>query len=158
MNKWFWPLLGLWLSRPAAPLLAADVLANPGFESDGQGETQNLPGWTSYGGNAYTETGPLAHSGTNYFKVYQAFNGIVNDTGIYQDYISGPGAVYSANGWAYTSASDTLAGQNVAGIEVSFRDASGNVLALYRSAATGVEHPKSRSRPAHLCRINGQYL
>ncbi len=113
---------------------AASLLSNPGFELDGAGGTTNLPGWQAYGLYCYTETGSLAHSGTNYFKVYQAFTGSVNYNGVYQDYISGPGAVYTADGWAYTAASDTLAGQNVAWIEVTFRDANANVLALYRSA------------------------
>ena len=115
--------------------LAGNVLTNPGFESDAIGETSTLLGWNTYGGNAYSETSAtIAHGGTNYFKVYQAFNGQVNYTGIYQDYISGPGATYSADGWAYTSSGDVLAGQNVAWIEVTFRDASANVLALYRSS------------------------
>jgi beta-glucanase (GH16 family) len=114
----------------AWPGRAASLLSNPGLES-----SQTLVGWNAYGGNAYTITSPsLAHSGTNYFKVYQSFSGAVNYTGIYQDYISGAGAVYSANGWAYTSSSDTVAGQNVAWIEIAFRDASANILALYRSA------------------------
>ena len=117
------------------PLIAGDLLTNPGFESDPIGQTQTIPGWTQYGGNTYSETSPtLAHSGTNYFKVYQAFNGHVNYTGIYQDYISGPGVGYSADGWAYTRLSDKLAGQNIAWIEVTFRDANASVLALYRSA------------------------
>ena len=115
--------------------LAGNVLTNPGFESDPVGETTSLLGWNAYGGNAYSETGPTtAHSGTNCFKVYQAFNGQVNYTGIYQDYISGPGATYSADGWACISSGDVLIGQNVAWIEVTFRDASANVLALYRSS------------------------
>ena len=134
MNKFLLIPLGVWLFLVAMPLMAASVLSNPGFESDGHGQNQNLAGWNTFGANNYSETGSIAHSGTNYYKVYQAFNGVVNDTGIYQDYISGPGAVYSADGWAYTSASDTLAGQNVAWIEVTFRDANANVLALYRSA------------------------
>lgn len=114
---------------------AGSLLSNPGFEADPGGGTTTLLGWTAYGGNAYSETGPtVARSGTNYFKVYQAFNGQVNYTGIYQDYISGPGAVYAADGWAYTLAGDKLAGQNVAWIEITFRDANANVLALYRSA------------------------
>ena len=134
MNKLFLILPGVWLFLAGMPLIAASVLSNPGFEFDGQGQNQNLAGWNTFGANNYSETGSIAHSGTNYYKVYQAFNGAVNDTGIYQDYISGPGAVYSADGWAYTSASDTLAGQNVAWIEITFRDANANVLALYRSA------------------------
>ena len=81
------------------PLQAGNVLTNPGFESDPTRETTTLLGWTAYGGNAHNETSPtIAHGGTNYFKVYQAFNGAVNYTGIYQDYISGPGAVYVADG------------------------------------------------------------
>ena len=123
------------LTALSTRLCAGNVLSNPGFELDPVGETTVLPSWTAYGGNAYSETSQTrAHSGTNYFKVYQAFNGQVNYTGIYQDYISGPGAVYSADGWAYTLASDRLAGQNAAWIEVTFRDANANVLALYRSA------------------------
>ena len=137
MNKTICQTSGIFFSLAAAvtPLLAGDVLSNPGFESDPIGQTTTLPGWTAYGGNAYGETSlTLAHSGTNYFKVYQAFSGQVNYTGVYQDYISGPGAAYSADGWAYTLSSDRLAGQNVAWIEVTFRDANANVLALYRSA------------------------
>lgn len=114
------------------------LLVNPGFELDPQGETSVVLGWQSYSGssgNVLSETSAaIAHRGTNYFKVYQAFNGSVNYNGIYQDNISGPGASYSADGWAYTSSGDALAGQNVAWIEVSFRDANANVLALYRSA------------------------
>jgi beta-glucanase (GH16 family) len=119
----------------AGRVAAANLLSNPGFES-GPGGTQNyFPGWQTYGGNNYALTSAaLAHSGTNFYKVYQAFNGSTNYTGIYQDYISGPGAAYVADGWAYTLSSDVLAGQNVAWIEVSFRDANANVLALYRSA------------------------
>jgi beta-glucanase (GH16 family) len=119
----------------AAPLRAGNLLTNPGFELDPTGQTTTMPGWNSYGGNAYSETSAtVAHGGTNYFKVYQAFTSQVNYTGVYQDYISAPGAVYSADGWAYTLASDKLAGQNVAWIEVTFRDANANILALYRSA------------------------
>ena len=148
MNKAFWTVVGLWLVLPLSTLLAANVLSNPGFESDVAGQSQSLPGWTSYGGNAYSETGSSAHGGTNYFKVYQAFNGTVNLTGIYQDYISGPGAIYSASGWAYTSSSDALAGQNVAWIEVTFRDAGANILALYRSALITTNTIATKNFPA----------
>ncbi|MGC9942560.1 MAG: glycoside hydrolase family 16 protein [Verrucomicrobiota bacterium] len=135
MNRFFLTLAAVLLSLSTLPLQATTVLSNPGFESDVPGTTSDIPGWNPYGGNAYIITdAAIAHSGTNYFKVYQNFSGAVNYTGIYQDYISGPGAVYSANGWAYTSASDTLAGQNAAWIEVTFRDASANILATYRSA------------------------
>jgi beta-glucanase (GH16 family) len=129
-------VVGLMLSAPL--VRAANLLTNPGFEADPQGSTTNIFGWNSYSGssgNVWSETSAaIAHGGTNYLKAYQAFNGVINYNGVYQDNLSGPGAVYAADGWVYTSASDTLAGQNAAWIEVTFRDASANVLALYRSA------------------------
>ena len=126
-----WLVLGVALLQTAG---AASLLGNPGFESDGASGSESLPGWTTYGANTYTLTSTaIAHSGSNYFKVYQAFTGVTNDDGIYQDYISGAGAVYAADGWAFTASGDTIAGQNAAWIEVTFRDASANVLALYRS-------------------------
>jgi beta-glucanase (GH16 family) len=66
-------------------------------------------------------------------KVYQGGGG-VDYTGVYQDYISGQGATYNADGWAFTATGNPLAGQNQAWLEVTFRDAGGNMLALYRSA------------------------
>jgi beta-glucanase (GH16 family) len=114
---------------------AASLLSNSGFEFDTSAASQSFPGWQSYGSNCYGVTDPAgAHGGTNYLKVYQAFSGSVNYSGVYQDYISGPGAAYAASGWAQMPGSDLLAGQNVAWIEVTFRDANANVLALYRSA------------------------
>src|SRR6185312_8434850 len=102
----------------------ANVLSDPGFEFCEPGAHTNLPGWHIYGQNNYNEAdSAVAHSGTNYFKVYQAFDGAVNFSGVYQDYISGPGTTYSADGWAYADANDLLAGQNVAWIEITFRDA-----------------------------------
>lgn len=123
------------VTQTSTPADTNGVLANPSFESDGIGETTTLPGWTTYGPNTYGETGAsIAHSGVNYFKVYQSANAGLNYYGIYQDYISGPGATYAADGWAYTLAGDKLAGQQAAWIEITFRDASANILALYRSA------------------------
>jgi beta-glucanase (GH16 family) len=114
---------------PVRQAFGQNVLANPGFE------TGDLSGWTTYGANNYAiSNNAAAHSGNCFYKVYQAFNGQTNTTGIYQDYISNLGMVYSANGWAYTLSSDVLAGQNAAWMEVTFRDAGGNVLALYRSS------------------------
>ena len=92
--------------------------------------------WQTYGANNFNESNTgIAHNGTNCLKVYQSFGGAVNYSGIYQDYISGPHAtVYAVDGWAHCAANDVLTGQNVAWLEVSFRDAKGNILALYRSA------------------------
>ena len=92
--------------------------------------------------------------------MFQSFLGYVNYSGIYQDNITGPGAVFTADGWAYTSSSDQLAGQNIAWLEVTFRDASGNILTLYRSALITTNSISTGSFPAntwnHLF-INTQY-
>jgi hypothetical protein len=125
-----------------------NLLSEPGFEASEPG--QNIRGWNSFGGNTYILANPgMAHSGNHYFKVYPAYNGAVNYTGIYQDYISGPGAVYSANGWAFTSASDLLAGENAAWVEVTFRDANAKILALYRSAMITTNMIASGAFPAN---------
>ena len=86
-----------------APAQAVNLLANPGLEIDPPGQATTIPGWTRYGGNTYGQTGGSAHTGTNYFKVYQGFISAVNYNGIYQDYLSVPGTTYSAEGWAFTS-------------------------------------------------------
>jgi beta-glucanase (GH16 family) len=123
------------LAASLVPSRAVNLLANPGFEQDAMGETGSFIVWNSYGGNTYSETSTnQAHGGTNYFKVFQNFSGGVNYSGVYQDYISAPGAVYAADGWAYTLSSDRIAGGNIAWIEVSFRDQNGNVVGLNRSA------------------------
>ncbi len=90
----------------------------------------------SAGGNLTMNFGSLGvgESDFNGFQLQAAIVSEAGTYGVYQDNLSGPGAVYAADGWAYTSASDTLAGQNAAWIEVTFRDASANILALYRSA------------------------
>lgn len=131
MKKQHSAILGILfiLAIAAMPLRAANLLSNPGFE------TGDLGGWTTYGANTYVlDNSAIAHGGNYFFKVYQAFNSQINYNGIFQDNVSGPGVVYSADGWAYTLSSDALGGQNQAWIEVSFHDVSGNVLALYRSA------------------------
>jgi len=97
---------GLMLSTP--PVRASEVLVNPGFELG-----QTVFGWYTYGAissNVLSQTSAsIAHFGSNYLKVCQGFNGSVNYSGVYQDNISGPGAVFGADGWAYTSAADALA-------------------------------------------------
>ncbi len=136
MNKKAIFALGVFSVFLTKQLLAANVLSNPGFESDASGQSQNLLGWTWYSptsGNTFNETGTDAHAGNNFFKVFQANTGSVSYSGVYQDYISGPNATYTADGWAKTISANALAGQNIAWLEVTFRDANANMLALYRS-------------------------
>ncbi len=108
---------------------AANILSNPGFEAG------SLTNWTAFGGNNYIQSSAgVAYSGVNYCKIYGQFTATTNYTGLYQDNLSAPGAIYSADGWACSLSSDNIKGQDAIWVEVSFRDASGNALALYRSA------------------------
>jgi beta-glucanase (GH16 family) len=118
----------------ASSTFAANILLNPGFE------TGDLTGWTTFGnaiGNvSVASPPPAAHGGNFYLKTFGQFIGTTNDSGIYQDSPCVPGDVYSADGWAYTASSDGngIHGQDAIWVEVTFRDAASNALALYRSA------------------------
>ncbi len=81
------------------PACANGILTNPGFELD---SSETVIGWNTFGTNVYSlSSATLAHGGDHYLKVYQQFNGSANYSGIYQDNLSGPGAVYAADAWAY---------------------------------------------------------
>jgi beta-glucanase (GH16 family) len=115
----------------AGEIHAANILANPGFESG------SLSSWTTFGANNSIQSGGSgAHGGTSYYKVYGQFIAATNYTGSYQDIPSAPSNPYTADGWAYTLYSDGggIHGKDTIWLEVSFRDASFNALALYRSA------------------------
>lgn len=107
-----------------------NLLPNPGFEAGG------LSTWITYGGNTYlvnSNTFPV-HSGSNVFKVYGQFTGSENYSGLFRDTPTTPGTSYTADGWAFTQASDKIAVGNTAWLEVTFRDAGLNILGLYRSS------------------------
>src|SRR5690348_12127078 len=92
-------LIAVFIGFNPPPARASNLLSNPGFEADPPGESQTILAWHLYGPNVYNENdSAIARSGTNYLKVYQSFNGSLNHGGCYQDYISGPGATYSADG------------------------------------------------------------
>ena len=107
-----------------------NILANPGFEAG------NLSGWNTFGANnSVLSTPGQAHGGSFFYKVYGQFNASYNYTGVYQDNPAAPGSTYTADGWTFSLGSDGggIHGQDLIWIEVSFRDASYNALALYRS-------------------------
>ncbi len=125
-------IAGLISAKPAFAQ-NTNILTNPGFE------TGSLSGWTTFGntiGNVSVQSVPsVAHSGTYYLKTYGQFIGATNYSGVYQDNLSAPSNNYTADGWAYTLYSDGngIHGEDAIWLEVSFRDASYNALALYRS-------------------------
>lgn len=134
--------LGLWaaalLMAALLPGQAGNILTNPSFEADGNhGSGVPITGWVANsGGPWYINTDSYAHSGNNYYKVWGSFSGSPNYQAIYQDNNSLPTSTYQADGWMFTLPTDVMwSGDDLdyAWLEVSFRDASNNILALYRS-------------------------
>lgn len=119
---------------------AANVLANPGFE------TGDPTGWVKYGVFDFNTTNNTYYNGgsggSNVWiydgrvsgKTYGQFNGQVNDNGEYQDVGILAGSVLTADCWVYTSTEDHIFGNDSAWIEVHFMDAGNNDLALFKSA------------------------
>ncbi|HTR41652.1 MAG TPA: glycoside hydrolase family 16 protein [Pseudomonadales bacterium] len=113
----------------AFPILATsafgNVLSNASFES-------GFTNWSTYGPNNYIVSG-TAQAGSSSYKAYGSFIGATNFACVYQDNVSTPGAIYSANGWINSLSTDAINGQDQIWLEVSFRDSSYNALAVYRS-------------------------
>ena len=121
------------------PACGGNVLPNPGFETGG------LANWTTYGAGGNTllqnSNSVPVHGVSNVFKVYGQFNGAENYSGAFHDVPTSAGQIFTADGWLLTPSGDTIAGGNTAWIEVSFRDASVNVLSLYRTALINASTP-----------------
>lgn len=125
---------GLLLGRLA---LGVNSLADTGFENNPAGANVHpVTGWQSYGPNVFTETDPThAHTGGKYLKVYGSFTASDNLNGVFQDVFCSAGAVFQADGWAFSLSTDGggIHGQDQIWLEVTFRDARESPLALYRS-------------------------
>jgi beta-glucanase (GH16 family) len=122
--------IAVFLTIFANTSFGSNILINPGFE------TGDLTGWTAFGPNAFVEGNETTpHGGSYYLKTYGAFIAATNYTGVYQDNPSSPGVTYAADGWVFTLSTDGggIHGQDAIWVEVSFRNASDNALALYRS-------------------------
>jgi hypothetical protein len=135
------------LALAAAPAQAGNILVNPCFNAN---SGRFIPeGWSRFQppepGNPHTndywiegnEAAPIC--GTLYWKEWGAgyFSSPTNNVaGIYQEFSSTPGSVYQASGWFYTKSTDEIGNPtfgSYAWIDVSFLDASSNLLALYTS-------------------------
>jgi len=117
---------------------AGNILLNSGFEADGNhGNGAPITSWNfSNGDTFWINVDSYAHSGKNYYKVWGQWNGTVNYNAVWQDNSSLPSSTYQADGWMFTLGSDSVWSGNdlcYAWLEVSFRDAGDNILALYKS-------------------------
>jgi hypothetical protein len=153
---------------------ATQVLSNRGFESGSSGWIGYSPvTWGNYGVNSdYNCTA----GGSKAFWVRGAWNWPQpNLMGNYQNLVSAPGCVYQASGSIYSPSGygtrgDTTLGdfgwigidgnQNYAWLEVSFRDPTGTILALYKSAVFDSTSPQSTwvvSPITNVCDIGNNY-
>jgi hypothetical protein len=123
-----------------------NALANSGFEN-------GLVSWTAYGnggniesqGNTYYNGGNpvgasnvMVYEGVKVQKVFPTFTGGANYSGVFQDVPTGQGSVWAATAKCLTHHQDQIGvwapdGTNQCWIETTFRDASDNVLASYKS-------------------------
>ena len=151
-------VLMLMLLLAAAPAVnATEVLFNRGFESGLTGWQGYSPvTWGNYGVNNdfnYTAEGTTALWVRGAWSSPQP-----NWMGAYQNVVSAPGCEYQAIGYIYSPAGygthgDTTVGdfgwigidgtQNYAWLEVSFRNSSGTILALYKSPVFDSTSPQS---------------
>lgn len=146
-------ILAITVLMLGSPAQAANLLVNPGFEAN---SGQVVPtGWTYFAPptlgagvkNYWVEQGSRAHTGTFYWKQWDALNNpaVTDVAGIYQDFSTAPGSSYQASGWIYSYSQDNggLGTDGLVWIEVSFLGASSNLLALYKSdsysAAVGLD-------------------
>ena len=115
-------------------LTAADtnrLLLNGGFEV---GQGTEFGEWLPYGPGSLANVGrdPVtanARSGTQCLKMYGAFNGADNSSGLYQDLPVAPGEIWQASIWARNRPGDLLQGNNQALLKLEYLDSLGNVLA-----------------------------
>jgi hypothetical protein len=122
---------------------ATNMLTNPGFE------VGNASGWAAYGKHSVDSTreyyynggtnyppfasNVLVHGGSRAGKAWGSFTGGYNVNGFYQDVPAVAGSVWSAAGYALTHQQDLLQPGNRFWFEITFRDASDTILAMYRS-------------------------
>ncbi len=134
--------LALMVGAPAGQA-ATNVLNNPGFEIG------NATGWAGYGKHSVDSTREyyynggtnyppyasniLVHSGSHAGKSWGSFTGGYNVNGFFQDVPAEPQSVWSAAGFALTHQQDMLQPGNRFWFELTFRDASDTILAMYRS-------------------------
>jgi len=116
-------------------------------------ETSTLNSWVTYDGNgantegAYIEDSSFSyfnggnpggdpvqpHGGTYVAKVFGDFIGVENNNGFFQEVAADTGSIWTASGWAMSHAQDLMGGANQSWVEVTFRDASDQVIESYRS-------------------------
>jgi hypothetical protein len=128
----------------------SNLLTDPSFEIEtgptfiGDVPATTTGKWLGFGGPptalhvSYTLDDPahqdpgipdMAHDGIFMAKVFGPFNGFVDASGLVQNVPASPGQEFEASAWMQAPSGDTIIGkQNFNTIQLSFLDASGNVI------------------------------
>jgi hypothetical protein len=130
------------------------IVANPGFEA--LIPSSPLLGWSAFGasnGNVLRED-IVPRSGAYHLKLFGQFNGTTNQSGVYQDIPVRAGQTITVGAWARHITGDSIAGANVAYLDLLFRNAQGqtvetnNIVALTSASPRDVHIPVGVSRTA----------
>lgn len=121
----------------SAGAATANVLVNPGFEA-------GLTGWTTFG-NVFAET-ITPNTGVGDAKMFGAFSGGFNVTGLFQSFPAAPGEVWSFDGYFRHNSNDALTGVGPANdnwvvIKFEYRDASNAVTGAVEAIALDGRSP-----------------
>src|SRR3954453_4022410 len=107
---------------------AANVLANPGFETGtavGNPDIGGAPGWTTFG-NVFNPSAPNPtpagpHSGTGSLKEFGTFPAV---SGAFQTFPTTAGTPWSLTGFGLNASSDPMQADNFGTLKISFQNAS----------------------------------
>jgi hypothetical protein len=121
------------------PVKAQNVLTNPGFETGaatGQNDVAGAPGWTSFN-NVFTTSAPNPtgvgpHAGVGALKEFGPFTGN-NASGVFQQFTSNPGDVWTMNGFGLNDSADPMQTGNLGTLKISFRNASNQEISGFDS-------------------------
>lgn len=117
--------------------------ANPSFETVNANGSEFLPGWTPYDpaapniqqNNAFPRTGVFSA------LIFGQFNGVLNDSVLYQDIEATAGDTVDASVWAAHVGFDALQGGNFAFLNIEFLDAGGELISFVTEVALTESDP-----------------
>ncbi len=104
------------------------VLVNGDFE---EGDGNDFPSWNFYGAtsNIEVETAPInIDQGKRSVRILAESDGLVPETGLYQDIPARPAETWTAGVWAQNRVGDQVQGSNTAALSLEFLDANGVIL------------------------------
>jgi hypothetical protein len=114
--------------------VSANVLTNPGFETDdaSAGDVAGATGWSGFN-SSFTTRSVVPHSGLQDLKVFGPFF-VGGGAGVVQGgFAATPGQAWTASSWLRDDSSDAMQGTNFAVVQLQFLDSTNTVLSTFES-------------------------